>query len=73
MPSSVLATINARHASGSAYVHPGEQPPLHEVESYCRCSEYSDADLRDRYVQVEASHGCPLKRASCLSALDRTE
>lgn len=33
--------------------------------------EYSDEDLRDRTVYIEASRGCPFRCAFCLSALDR--
>lgn len=51
-------------------VHPGEQPPLDSIALPYR--EYSDDDLRHRYVYVEASRGCPFKCEFCLSALDKT-
>ncbi len=33
--------------------------------------EYTDADLKDRIIYVEASRGCPFRCAFCLSALDK--
>jgi len=51
-------------------VHAGEQPPLERLALPYR--EYTDADLANRTVYVEASRGCPFKCEFCLSALDRT-
>jgi hypothetical protein len=51
-------------------VHAGVLPPLGDI--VLPYDEYSDADLRDRYVYVEASRGCPFKCEFCPSALDRT-
>jgi radical SAM superfamily enzyme YgiQ (UPF0313 family) len=48
----------------------GEQPPLDELELPYR--QYSDTDLAQRVLYVEASRGCPFKCAFCLSALDKT-
>ncbi len=33
---------------------------------------YTDEDIRQRVIYVEASRGCPFKCAFCLSALDKT-
>lgn len=48
----------------------GEQPPLDAIE--LPYHQYSDADLAQRVLYVEASRGCPFKCAFCLSALDKT-
>ena len=48
----------------------GEQPDLDRIA--LPYAEYSDADLINRVVYVEASRGCPFKCEFCLSALDKT-
>jgi hypothetical protein len=50
--------------------HVGVQPSLATLA--LPYAEYSDTDVRERFVYVEASRGCPFKCAFCLSALDRT-
>ena len=48
----------------------GEQPDLAELVLPYR--HYTDTDLRERFIYVEASRGCPFKCEFCLSALDKT-
>ena len=48
----------------------GEQPPLEALD--LPYDQYSEADLAQRVLYVEASRGCPFKCAFCLSALDKT-
>ncbi len=51
-------------------IHAGEQPPLAEITLPYR--EYTDEDIKNRTLYVEASRGCPFKCEFCLSALDKT-
>ncbi|UXI67250.1 B12-binding domain-containing radical SAM protein [Tahibacter amnicola] len=53
-----------------ARVITGEQPPLSALTM--PYAEYTDEDVRHRYLYVEASRGCPFKCEFCLSALDKT-
>lgn len=48
----------------------GEQPPLDQLD--LPYVHYSDTDLAQRVLYVEASRGCPFKCAFCLSSLDKT-
>ena len=48
----------------------GEQPALDHIE--LPYAEYSDSDLAQRLLYVEASRGCPFRCEFCLSSLDKT-
>jgi radical SAM superfamily enzyme YgiQ (UPF0313 family) len=48
----------------------GGQPPLAEIA--LPYAEFTDEDLAQRFVYVEASRGCPFKCEFCLSSLDKT-
>lgn len=48
----------------------GKQPPLPDLAM--PYAEYTEEDIRQRFVYVEASRGCPFKCEFCLSALDKT-
>jgi radical SAM superfamily enzyme YgiQ (UPF0313 family) len=48
----------------------GEQPKLDSLT--LPYALYSEADIANRFLYVEASRGCPFKCEFCLSALDKT-
>lgn len=54
----------------AAKIIPGIQAKLDDIAP--PYGEYTEEDIRQRHLYVEASRGCPFKCEFCLSALDKT-
>ena len=54
----------------AAKIIPGIQAKLDDIVS--PYGEYTEEDIQQRHLYVEASRGCPFKCEFCLSALDKT-
>lgn len=57
-------------ARPAAKIITGGQPPLAQIA--LPYGEFTDEDIAQRFIYVEASRGCPFKCEFCLSALDKT-
>ena len=61
-----LLAASARPSKSS----PAVQPPLSQIR--LPYSEFTEEDIAQRFLYVEASRGCPFKCEFCLSSLDKT-
>lgn len=65
-----LPDIKTQNSNFIGKVFKVQEPPLEQLE--LPYQYYTDEDINNRVIYVEASRGCPFKCEFCLSALDKT-
>jgi len=66
----VLSTDCEAHLRETTEIIAGQQPKLDQISMPYEL--YTEDDIKNRLLYVEASRGCPFKCEFCLSALDKT-
>ncbi|MDX2506203.1 MAG: DUF4080 domain-containing protein [Gammaproteobacteria bacterium] len=66
----LLSEQSIRENLSYGKVYKVQEPPLDQIK--LPYQYYTDEDIKNRVLYVEASRGCPFKCEFCLSALDKT-